>query len=192
MKYSVLSATTLSILATSAFAGTAATRTAALQTTAAKVFGANETQFDVFGTYLDGKGTDHVGLLRDHGWGGGIGLNHFWTENFGLGIDVAGLHGRENPSKSTEDKTFIQGTGSFIVRVPYEEYNLAPYAYVGGGVTGRAGNWASAHGGVGIEYRLVPNAVGLFTDVRWTYYGDANGHGDINNFQARAGVRFAF
>jgi hypothetical protein len=156
------------------------------------VFAANETSFDIFGTYLDGKGPDHVGLLRDHGWGGGVGINHFWTENFGLGFDISGLHGRENPLKGDADKTFIQGTGSIIARIPYEEYNLAPYAYLGGGITGRAGNFASAHGGVGIEYRLIPNAVGLFTDARWTYYGDTNGRGDINNFQARAGVRFVF
>ena len=192
MKYFVFSATTLSILATSALAGTRTSAPSSAPSSQQQPFAASETQFDVFGSYLDGKGQDHAGPVRDHAWGGGVGLNHFWTENFGLGLDVAGLYGRENPSHGDSKKKLLQGTGSFIFRLPYQEYNVAPYGFVGGGITGGAGNWASAHAGLGVEYRLIPNQVGLFTDARWTYYGDANGHGDLNNFQARAGVRFAF
>lgn len=192
MKYTVFSATILSILAAQAIAGTRNTPPPTQSTPATLPFGANETQFDVFGTYLDGKGPDHVGPLRDHGWGGGVGLNHFWTENLGLGIDAAGIYGRENPAHGGSNKTLFQGTGSLILRLPYQDINLAPYGFLGGGVTGGAGTWASAHAGLGAEYRLVPNQVGIFSDVRWTYYGDDNGHKDLNNFQVRAGVRFAF
>jgi hypothetical protein len=194
MKHSVFSATLLTLLASHAFAGTrtSGTQSATQPGSHPLAFSANETQIDVFDTYLDGKGPDHAGPFREHGWGGGVGLNHFWLENVGVGIDVAGIHGRENPSLGNSSKTLVQSTASVILRLPYQEYNLAPYTFLGAGITGRAGNWASAHAGLGIEYRVVPNQVGIFTDARWTYYGDANGHGDLNNFQARAGVRFAF
>lgn len=191
MKYTVFSATILSLLASQAIAGTR-TPSPAQPAPAALAFGANETQFDIFGTYLDGKGTSHAGPFRDHGWGGGVGLNHFWTEYIGLGIDAADIYGRENPAHGTSNKSFFQGTGSIIVRMPYQDLSLAPYGFLGGGITGGAGTWASAHAGLGVEYRMVPNQIGIFTDVRWTYYGDDNGHKDLNNFQARAGVRFAF
>jgi hypothetical protein len=191
MKQSAFSATILTLLASTALAGT---RSTAPQQPASQAlaFSANETQIDVFDTYLDGKGPDHAGPFREHGWGAGVGLNHFWLENVGVGIDVAGIHGRENPSRGNSSKTLVQSTASLILRLPYQEYNLAPYTFLGGGITGRAGNWASAHAGLGVEYRVVPNQVGIFTDARWTYYGDADGHGNLNNFQARAGVRFAF
>jgi len=52
--------------------------------------------------------------------------------------------------------------------------------------------WASAHGGLGLEYRIVPNKIGLFVDGRWTYLGDRNDHGDLNFFSSRAGVRIVF
>ncbi len=193
MKHLALGVATLSVMASAALAGNTMTRDKAVAPPAPiRVFGPNETQFDMFGTYLVGKGPDHTGPLRDHGWGGGVGINQFFNEYFGLGIDVAAIYGREYPQRSSSHTTLTQGTGSLILRVPYEEYSMAPYAFIGGGVTGGAGNWASAHGGLGLEYRLVPNSVGLFTDVRWTYYGDAHSNGDLNNFQARAGIRFVF
>ncbi len=141
-----------------------------------------------------GKGPVHAGPLKDHGWGGGLGINYFFTEMLGVGADVTELHGVQNRSIGISHKTLTQGTGSVILRLPMEEYNIAPYGYVGGGITGRFGdgNLASVHAGLGVEYRLVPNSIGLFTDARWTYYGDAHGNGDMNNFQARAGIRFVF
>ena len=46
--------------------------------------------------------------------------------------------------------------------------------------------------GVGLEYRVVPNKVGLFIDARWNYYGDRYGSDNQNNFTSRAGVRWVF
>ena len=43
-----------------------------------------------------------------------------------------------------------------------------------------------------LEYRIVPNQIGLFGDTRWTYYGDRLSRVDVNNFQFRAGVKFVF
>ena len=42
------------------------------------------------------------------------------------------------------------------------------------------------------RHRVVPNKVGVFSDVRWNYYGERFGRGDINNFAVRAGVRIVF
>jgi hypothetical protein len=52
--------------------------------------------------------------------------------------------------------------------------------------------WASAHAGIGVEYRIVPQKVGLFADGRWTYLGDRFGNDDLNFFSTRVGVRFVF
>jgi len=54
-------------------------------------FSDHEWQVDLFGQYSVGEGPNQVGLFRDHGWGGGIGLNYFFSRNIGLGIDAAWL-----------------------------------------------------------------------------------------------------
>ncbi len=158
------------------------------------VFLDQELQLDLFGVYGVGHAPDHAGPFREHAWGGGVGLSYFWTRNLGIGIDGDIKRGYVNTSVGFGKKSFQQYTGSLILRFPMEEHALAPYGFVGGGATTEtgAGTLASAHAGVGIEYRLVPNQIGLFADTRWTYYGDRAGRGDQNNFQIRSGVRFIF
>jgi len=193
MKHLAITAATLSVLASVAFAGSkAAKEIVPTQTAPSRIFGPDETQVDLFGAYMVGKGPLHAGPLNNHGWGGGVGINQFWNENFGIGVDATGFYGRENLSLGNDHKTIVQYTGSLIMRIPYEAYNLAPYGFLGGGVTSGTGNWGSAHAGLGVEYRFAPNSVAIFTDTRWTYYGDAHNNGDLNNFQVRTGVRFAF
>ncbi len=58
-------------------------------------FRAKELQLDIFGQYSVGEGPDHAGTFRDHGWGGGVGMNYFVTRNFGLGVDAAWLSAKE-------------------------------------------------------------------------------------------------
>lgn len=194
MKNLAYTVATLSALSGIAFAGTAASKlsTSATQAVAPSAFRANELQCDFFGTYQVGKGPIHAGPLTDHAWGGGLGGAYFFTQTLGLAVDVAWLHGDQNPDFGSGSKTVTQSTGSLVLRIPMDEYSLAPYGFLGGGITGGVGTWASAHGGVGVEYRLVPNALGIFTDARWTYYGDTHGRGDLNNVQARLGLRFVF
>lgn len=153
-----------------------------------------EFQIDIFGAYVVGEGPHHAGYVRDHGWGGGIGLNYFFTRNIGVGVDGFWIYGKENGAihDGTHHTVFHNVTGSLIFRLPIDELCLAPYLYVGGGYTVDSVDWASAHGGVGLEYRFVPNKVGFFVDGRWTYFGDRFGHGDQNNFLAKAGFRFVF
>ena len=153
-----------------------------------------ELQVDVFGAYVDGNAASHAGYIRDHGWGGGIGINYFFTRNVGIGVDGIWFYGKENAAadQDGDHKAFHNVTGSLIFRFPMDESCLAPYVFVGGGFHVDGDQWASAHAGVGLEYRVVPNKVGLFIDARWTYFGDRYGEGDQNNFLGKAGVRFVF
>jgi len=164
-----------------------------------------ELQFDVFGAYAIGEGPGQVQLFRDHGWGGGVGVNYFFTRNLGIGVDATWYYAKEGgldfrdrirdriEGDENGDHTTIHNfTGSFIVRFPNDATCLAPYLFLGGGFHVDGDQWASAHGGIGVEYRIVPNKVGLFADARWTYLGDRNGHDDLNFFSTRLGVRFVF
>jgi hypothetical protein len=156
-----------------------------------------ELQIDVYGAYVDGNGPSHAGPIREHGWGGGIGINYFFSRNIGIGVDGTWIAADENAAAGLDDNNgdrtvFHNVTGSVIVRFPIDEICLAPYLFAGGGFHVDGDQWASAHAGVGLEYRIVPNKVGLFTDARFTYFGDRYGRGDQNNIMVKAGVRFVF
>ena len=161
-------------------------------------FSDHEFQLDIFGQYSVGEGPNQVGLFRDHGWGGGIGLNYFFSRNIGIGVDAAWLDAKEAPfgrrtSDDGDDSTTIHNfSGSLIFRVPIDSMCLAPYVYLGGGASVDGEQWATAHGGVGVEYRIVPQKIGVFLDGRWTYLGDRFGHDDLNFFSTRLGMRFVF
>ena len=107
-------------------------------------------------------------------------------------IDGAWLQGDENSARGTGTVDLGQFTASVILRMPIQDLRLAPYGFVGGGVTTGASTMGSAHLGAGLEYRIVPNQIGLFGDTRWTYYGDRFSRADVNNFQFRAGMKFVF
>lgn len=190
--------TTLTLLAVAAFAGTAFAGTRVVESKTHVVpetecFRAHELSLDMFGQYSDGNAPDHAGTIRDHGWGGGIGINYFVTRNFGIGTDAAWLVAKEAPYAGTRGKTTIHNfSASLIYRFPIDRICTAPYIFAGGGVAVDGDQWAVAHAGVGIEHRIVPNKVGLFTDARFNYYGDRFGRGDLNNFAVRAGVRIVF
>lgn len=159
-------------------------------------FKAGEWQFDTFGQYSVGK-AGRSGLFDEHGWGGGVGFNYFFHRNIGLGIDAAWLgiqedrHFERNNADSSRT-TLHNFSGSVIVRLPIDHLCLAPYIYAGGGFHVDGEQWASAHAGVGLEYRIKPNRLGLFIDGRWTYLGDRDQREDLNFFTARAGIRIIF
>jgi opacity protein-like surface antigen len=158
-------------------------------------FSAHELQFDTFGQASFGS-SDKIGLFEDTAWGGGVGLNYFFHRNIGLGVDAAWLDAKESAlgnSSGGGDHTVLHNfSGSVIVRLPIDSICLAPYAYFGGGYHVDGENWASAHLGVGVEYRCVPNKVGLFVDGRWTYLGDRFDQSDLNFWTVRAGLRLVF
>src|SRR5947207_4143324 len=94
MKTTRLILATLAISA-SAFAGETVSKT--VRPAEPECFRAHELSLDMFGQYSDGNAPSHAGPIRDHGWGGGVGLNYFFTRNFGLGLDAAWL-ATEEPS----------------------------------------------------------------------------------------------
>lgn len=191
MKKQILTLCSLAALPSLCWAGSKAPLAPPPQL-APPAFQANELQLDIFGAYGVGKGPDHAGPFADHAWGGGLGLNYFLTNNLGIGVDADIKQGRENHAVGTERRDFKQFTGSLIYRMPYEDWGIAPYGYLGGGVTTDKEDLASAHAGLGVEYRLAPNQIGLFADARWTYYGERLGRGDQNNVQIRTGIRLMF
>jgi hypothetical protein len=153
-------------------------------------FEAGELQLDIFGQYTDGNGPSHAGPIREHGWGGGLGLNYFFTRNLGVGVDAAWLNAEEFGGG---DYTIIHNfSGSLILRFPIDDKCIAPYLYVGGGAAVDGLQWASAHGGAGIEFRVKPRKLGVFLDTRYTYYGDRHGNGDLGNLSGRVGLRIIF
>jgi len=198
MKYTLVAITALSCLVGSAFAGTAVytpgkeTKSVVEST---PCFGDHEWQVDLFGQYSVGEGPHQVGLFRDHGWGGGIGINYFFTRNIGLGVDAAWLYTKEADISETSDgghTTIHNFSGSLFFRAPIDSACIAPYVYLGGGCHVDGDQWASAHAGAGVEFRLKPEKFGVFVDGRWTYLGDRYGHDDLNFTSARVGFRFIF
>src|SRR4051812_27359367 len=132
-----------------------------------------ELQLDVFGAFQIGEGPDHAGPIHDHGWGGGVGINYFFSRYIGIGAEGYWIYADHNAATPGDDngKTIFHNLGgSLIFRLPIDEMCLAPYAFVGGGAVLDSEQWAVAFAGVGVEYRVVPNKVGLFIDGRFNYF----------------------
>jgi hypothetical protein len=194
MKLSIFSISALCALGVSAHAGQANARLQSRvpATNPNEAFNAEEFQIDAFGIAGVGKSPDHAGPFRRDAYGLGLGAAYFPTLNFGLGIDGAWLNGDENEARGSGTVNLGQFTASVILRLPIQDLRLAPYGFAGGGVTTGASTMGSVHFGAGLEYRIVPNQIGLFGDTRWTFYGDHYSHSDLNNFQFRAGLKFVF
>jgi hypothetical protein len=155
-------------------------------------FREGEVQFDLSPSIGIGHGPSHAGPFRRDAYGVGIGANYYFNPVFGLGIDATWLNGDQNQSKGPGTVDLGIFSGSVLMRIPLEDAQLAPYAFVGGGVTAGDGSWGHAHCGLGLEYRIKPEHVGIFGDGRWNYYGSRFSQGDQNNFQFRAGIRLIF
>ena len=123
---------------------------------------------------------DHV----DHGWGGGVGVNYFFTRNWGAGLEGYWLdaHGAIHAV-----------LGDLIYRYPFElerskgkPYGLAPYGLlsVGGQFDGMSGALFGIGGG--LEARWCRNGA-VFSDARWILHDH-----DLNYALIRLGVRFIF
>lgn len=182
----------LAVLGCSAFAGE---RTVSLgksykQPAPEECFGPQELQIDFFGQYYDGNSPFHAGPVRDHGWGGGVGINKFFNYNLGFGVDASWVNAEENASLGSDETVIHHYSASLIYRWPIQDKCIAPYIYVGGGVACDGESWGFGHAGLGVEFRLKPQKLGIFIDGRWTYYGDRFNHGDQNNIGARVGLRW--
>lgn len=162
------------LLAGTCFAGTSAKEFK--QPVAASCFEAQELQLDLFGSYswiTDGKHED------GDGFGGGLGVNYFFTRILGVGVDGNILDG--------DASGLWNVTGKLIARFPIDSICLAPYLFVGGGVQTNGDTIGIGTAGAGVEYRVVPNKFGIFTEGRYTLGADNN-----DAAQARFGFRFVF
>jgi hypothetical protein len=204
---------------TETYAGPAAKEYKQVETPAC--FSDQEWQVDLFGAYEVGNGPDHAGPIDNHAWGGGAAVNYFFMKYFGVSVEGDWLAGHESVldhdapeirnqvgsdlaryglspglraaySNLTHSTTFNTASGSLIFRYPIEKWCIAPYVFTGGGATMSSATLAEYHVGTGLEYRVVPNKVGVFVDGRWNYYGDRYGHDVQNNFLLRTGVRLVF
>ncbi|MDQ3622980.1 MAG: porin family protein [Verrucomicrobiota bacterium] len=159
-------------------------------------FAEREWQIDLFGVY-GWTASNQDRILGDHAWGGGIGVNYFFTRHVGIGL--------EGMIYDTEGDNLGAAAFNVFFRFPMDHICLAPYLYAGVGGVFNASDldkgditdigddennedkfW-STHVGIGIEYRFSPRC-GIFIDGRWTVVDEHS-----NNFAAlRTGVRFSF
>ena len=139
-------------------------------------FGETELQLDVYGA---GAFVTHNS--DEDGWGGGLGLNYYFSRYIGVGVDG---------TVTSQDDGVWQFHGHLLARWPIDTGSLclAPYLKVGGGwqVDG-SDDWAWG-GGAGIEFRVTPT-VGIFTEG--AYYWGVNDSA-VDYTQVKAGVRFIF
>ena len=146
-------------------------------------FRANEWQVDAAVVGAGGTYNSH----SSQGIGGGLGVNYFFSQYFGVGVDNS-VGAFQCSGHGTEAVDSLQG--DLIARYPLSSWNLAPYAMIGGGA-----NWGSAtqgdgNVGIGAEYRFTRN-IGMFADCRWLYGGNTGG-ARLSMALPRVGVRFAF
>lgn len=145
-----------------------------------ELFRDQETSVDIFGMYVDG---DSFGRYKS-GFGGGLGVNHFFMKYVGAGVEANWWEGDRPPSLDHEVVSTLSGSG--ILRWPIEKFHLAPYGFGGIGRHFSHVDQMSFHIGGGLEYRFTHH-LGVFGDIRHVMPEDDN------DFEAlRMGVRWVF
>ncbi len=148
----------------------------------ADTYRSHELSLDVFGSASLGQ-EDFEDLTGesaedDSELGAGLGLNYFFTRNFGFGADVY--------SENTTGDFVDSASASLIFRLPLGQSGFAPYAFGGGGHLFDPGDVWFAQLGAGIEFRFM-RQLGAFLDARWVLPEENDNYG-----VARLGLRFAF
>lgn len=169
----------------------------------ARLYDGGELQIDLFGAYAF-EGFEDGTFFGDDVFGGGLGVNYYFTPHFGIGV--------EGMLFDTDGDSFGSTAANAFLRLPISNSGLALYTFAGAGVVMNADKVSSddlrdvrsravddddptgledalfeAHIGVGIEYRFNPR-LGIFSDLRHTFVED-----DADNYtSARAGIRIVF
>lgn len=177
--------TTLTAIATLALAGTAMAGTTGYSSKSSKVapapapapagcdcFAAGTTSLDFFAAY-GVSGNDHI----DGEFGGGLRLNSFFSEYFGVSASWAVIG----------DAPIHDVAVSFVARYPITDACLAPYVFAGPGGYFNSSNELTGHVGVGLDVRLF-GCSGLFVEYKHTFAG-----GEVDDYGLLgAGYRWAF
>jgi hypothetical protein len=139
---------------------------------------ANQLTLDMFGSYI--KDFHDFGDQFDHNWrhgqfGGGAGVNYFFSKYAGIGADSFTYD---------EGEFFKNVSGNVYLRLPIESIGIAPYIFGGGGRDfNPVAEWHE-DAGVGLEYRFSRH-VGIFSDIRYIWEGKT-----ANASLVRVGVQF--
>ncbi|MFZ4483951.1 MAG: outer membrane beta-barrel protein [Chthoniobacterales bacterium] len=184
------------------------------------LFRDQEFQIDAFGLGYFNQGgnsfnyynnSNAAGISGRPAWGGGLGINYFFSRYIGIGLEQD-LYGRQSGNSPVDAGYTRWATiGNLFLRYPICSWNLAPYIMIGGGANygntpkadfdgqalgippNRRGTYNSGQGfghvGGGVEYRFTKN-IGIFSDARYIYSGVAGLAND--NLMWRYGLRFAF
>jgi hypothetical protein len=134
------------------------------------VYGPHEFSFDILGGYAT---RDKGGADKD-AFGIGAGLNYFFFENIGVGVDTY--------ADAFEAPYLLNFSG--IYRYPFRDLGLAPYGFGGFGRQWEHDPRWTGHIGAGVEYRF-NQKTGLFLDGRGVFGGE-------DYALWRLGFRFAF
>jgi hypothetical protein len=121
-----------------------------------------------------------VRARHDLRWGGGAGINFFFTRYIGIGGDAYAIG--QPHTHSFVDTT----TGNLIFRVPILNTGIAPYIFGGAGYQFQGIDQIVGGGGAGVEFRLVPH-FSIFVDARYLAAVKTPDYG-----LGRAGVRISF
>jgi len=111
-------------------------------------------------------------------FGGGLGLNAFFTKHVGLGAEVLS-------TDPTHGNVVDEANLKAIVRIPIGI--ISPYGFGGAGRSFEDGKY-TLFGGAGLELKVSKNA-SLFADGRYVREVEIK---DNNHVLARAGLRFNF
>ena len=134
-----------------------------------------ELQLDVFASYTGSTRDNH----HDDGFGGGVGVNYFFTRNLGLSVSGNVYDGDANGVWNVD--------ADLVLRFPIEGgICIAPYILAGGGIQTNGETVGTWNAGGGLEWRATPS-FGIFGEGRYTWAAD-----DQDSAQARVGVRFVF
>jgi hypothetical protein len=133
-------------------------------------------EYKALGSYSGAKNNGDIG----DGFGGGVGVNYFFTRNLGIALSGNVYDGTHAGIWHTDLDV--------VVRFPMEgSVCIAPYIMGGGGILTDGTTVGTWNAGAGLEWRTSPT-FGIFGVGR--YIWGANGYTD--SAQARVGLRFVF
>jgi hypothetical protein len=127
----------------------------------------------------------------DDAWGGGVGVDYYFNEFFGLGASAAWAE-VEAEDRDIDGEVGGVYTIDATLRYPISNF-VAPYVLVGGGIQDFADDTEIVgRAGAGLQIQFSPT-IGVFGDWLYHFPGGGGGDDDFQDFQSvRFGVRFGF